>query len=66
MSHMLVQNIILSLLWAYCISHQYKILSPGYVLCSRFDVDVPGGAVYKESSFTEAGRVPFLFSTSEA
>lgn len=22
----------------------------------RFDVDVPGGAVYKESSFTEAGK----------
>lgn len=23
----------------------------------RFDVDVPGGRVYKESSFTEAGRI---------
>ena len=22
----------------------------------RFDVDVPGGRVYKESSFTEAGK----------
>ncbi|KAG8380718.1 hypothetical protein BUALT_Bualt06G0045100 [Buddleja alternifolia] len=27
-----------------------------YCSLARFDVDVPGGAVYKESSFTEAGK----------
>lgn len=26
----------------------------------RFDVDVPGGRVYKESSFTEPGRTVYL------
>ncbi|KAK3023919.1 hypothetical protein RJ639_043462 [Escallonia herrerae] len=28
----------------------------GYRSLARFDVDIPGGSVFKESSFTEAGR----------
>ncbi|KAK3034440.1 hypothetical protein RJ639_034677 [Escallonia herrerae] len=28
----------------------------GYRSLARFDVDIPGGSVYKESSFTEAGK----------
>uniref|UniRef100_A0A803NCH9 CN hydrolase domain-containing protein n=1 Tax=Chenopodium quinoa TaxID=63459 RepID=A0A803NCH9_CHEQI len=28
----------------------------GYCSLARFDVDVPGGMAYKESSFTEAGK----------
>lgn len=48
------------------LSYQYKILSSISVLFSRFDVDVPGGAVYKESSFTEAGKwFPYFSLSSE-
>lgn len=31
------------------------------VFVQRFDVDVPGGMVFKESSFTEAGRIDCSF-----
>lgn len=33
-----------------------------FLNAQRFDVDVPGSAVYKESSFTEAGIICVLVS----
>lgn len=44
------------LLWMY-----KQLIFYSFYIISRFDVDVPGGRVYKESSFTESGWIFTLY-----
>lgn len=44
-----------------CVNLWCLVSDYGFLECSRFDVDVPGSAVYKESSFTEPGMLLVVY-----